>query len=264
MLFTKKPYTRLLILIIAVLIFILFSLNSSLRSILQFGLGYLVKPIYNLQQNISARFVDKDELAKENESLYQRLAKITVDYAQLKNLQQENSELRKELDFLKNNNYDYLAADVLAQANLPGLEILLINKGEAHGLKAGMPAIYRDGIMVGKIYRAEKFTSQLLLVNNSNSTLSAAVQNEQTTPGVITGRHNLTMVMEFIPLDQDISIGQTVVTSGREIYIPAGLVVGQITQIEKSDNEFFQSATITSPVKFTNIKQVVVLREADE
>jgi len=264
MLGSNKPQWRLIVSIIVVLLILIISLNSTLRSTVQYFFGIFTKPLHNLTQDIGGRLQKKEEVVNENKELYERLAKITVDYSRLKSLEIENKNLRTELDYLQETDYDYQMADIISGTSLPSLDILIINKGQVHGIKEGMSVIHSDGIMIGKIYRVDKFTSHLLLINNNNSSVSAVVQNEESTFGVVNGRHNLSIIMEFIPQDQIVENGQTIVTSGREQYIPYGLVIGQITSVNKLDNDFFQSATIASPIKLSTIKQVVVLIQIDE
>lgn len=262
--FSKKPSNRFVIFIVVFIILLSVGLSSTLRSTTQYLLGWLTRPLYNLSQNLKDRLVSKEGIINENVELYKRLENITVDYSRLKELEYENEILRTELNYLDQTNYKYQIADITSGTNLPNLDILIINKGAVHGLQEGMPVVHSDGIMIGKIYKVDKFTSQIILVNNNNSSISAVVQNEEFTPGIVNGRHNLAMIMEFIEQDQQIATEQTIITSGREEFIPSGLVIGQITSVNKLDNDFFQSATVSSPVKMTTIKQVVVLTQIDE
>jgi rod shape-determining protein MreC len=51
--------------------------------------------------------------------------------------------------------------------------------------------------------------------------------------------------LDLVPLDAEISAGQTLVTSGLEGVFPPGLLVGTITSAKRSDVQPFQTAEVT-------------------
>ena len=65
--------------------------------------------------------------------------------------------------------------------------------------------------------------------------------------------------MNFIPQNETIEIGNTVVTSGFEDGIPRGLVIGTIETFEKEPYQPFQSAVIVPPKDFGRVTTVTIL-----
>ncbi len=258
---SKKSTLFYVVILFIVIIIITFSFKDFLGSYIKVSFGFVTKPFFSFSQSINDKTVKKSELKAENKELRKRLGNIIVDYSKFKSLELENVNLKEELEYLNNINYKYELADIISSSSLPDLNMLVINKGSSHGLKKGMPVIYGNGIFIGKIFSVDKFTSQLFLVDNNNSVISAVIQNEQQTPGIVQGKLNLSIAMDFIPQDQNIETDQIVITSGREKYIPHGLVIGQITSVRQQDDDFFQSAIISSPVRLSSINKVVVLIE---
>jgi len=227
---------------------------------IEYVLGYASRPLYVMSEQVKDRFSSKQELAETNDQLKEQLQKIVVDYAELEKLRSENTVLRNELNFLQENEFTYVAAKVLSRTSIGDSSMYVLNQGTQSGVSAGMAVIYDEGVLLGKIIEAEEFTSIMLPITNQNSLISGLVLNEEQTPGLIRGEHNISLRMDFIPQDQQITEGQTVITSGEETYIPYGVVIGQIISITQSDSDFFQSATIASPLDYHNVQNVIILR----
>lgn len=245
------------ILAIAIFTIVIFFL---LQSPWRLFFGYLTKPVYNTSLKIWDFFTPDKKLIEENKKLREDVKKLIVDYSLLKDLEQENISLKNALNYSDNPKYEPVLAEVMGY--IPGLEknILLINKGENNGLKIDMPVISPEGILVGKIYKTDKFTSQIVLLESALFKTTAFIQNENNSLGLVEGTRNLGIRINYIEQEDNFNIGDIVVTSGRDNFIPRGLVIGQITAIHKSEGDFFQSATITSPAKIQNIFFVNVLK----
>lgn len=226
--------------------------------------GNITKPVYNLSLKIWEVFTPNKTLIAENKKLREDIKKLVVDYALLKDLELENVSLKNALNYKDNPHYEPVLAEVMGY--IPGLEknIILINKGENSGLQVDMPVITTDGILIGKVYRTDKYTSQIVLVESALFKTTAFIQNEKNSLGLVEGTRNLGIRINYLEQEDEIKIGDIVVTSGRDNFIPRGLVIGQITAIHKNEGDFFQSATITSPEKVQNIIFVNVLKPVYE
>ncbi len=221
--------------------------------------GYFTKPVYKISNSLLSFFIPDQQLTAENEKLQNDLKKIIVDYALLRKLEQENIAFKNILNYSDNPEYKTEVAEVIG--SIPGIEknVLLINKGEDQGLQVDMPVISSAGVLIGKIYKTDKFTSQFVLLESTLFKTTAFIQNENNSIGLVEGTRNLGIRMNYIAQDEVINIGDVVVTSGRDNNIPRGLVIGQITALHKNEGDFFQSASITSPEKIQNIFYVSVL-----
>ncbi len=226
------------------------------------AISFFTLPLFKTAVNLPGD--DINQLKQENEELKEKLSTLLVDYAQLKYLEKENELLRQELGFVKRNNYDFVAADITAKTDIPtGANIYFLNKGIVDGVKEGMPVVVADGILIGKIIKAEKYTSQWLPLNNNNSLVSAIIFGKESASGLVRGDHNLSLIMEYVSRDNEVSEGDLVVTSGREEFIPAGLVIGQVVKVNRRDDKFFQTIQISSPVDWGDLTKVVIIKGAN-
>jgi len=221
--------------------------------------GGLSSPMYKFGIYISDIFQSDDQLKTELESLRQDLKATSVDYALLQSLVKENEELRSLLNYTISPEYKKITAEIISV--VPGLDksIFLINKGNKQGILPGMPVISPDGILIGKVYRSDEYTSQIVFLENALFKVTAQIQNDEQTMGLVVGVRNLGIRINYLPQTENINLGDLVVTSGRDQYIPRGLVIGKISTIHKNENDFFQSATIISPEDFQKVFFVGVL-----
>ena len=73
-------------------------------------------------------------------------------------------------------------------------------------IQIGMPVIYRDGVLVGKIVDSDKNSSKMILITDSNSSIGTYIQNETNSPGIVMGKLGLSLEMQLIPQSEEIKI----------------------------------------------------------
>ncbi|MFH1838645.1 MAG: rod shape-determining protein MreC [Candidatus Kuenenbacteria bacterium] len=200
----------------------------------------------------------KKKIIEENKKLKQEIQKLIIKKSQLDELTQENEILRKELNFIKKNNFPFIVTQIIGEKNDLGFQTLIINKGKIDGLIEGLPVI-TQGFLIGKIVKVDKYIAQVLPIKENHSLVAAVIQNYPKTNGLVKGEYNLSLIMELIPQDIKIKIGDLVITSGLENNIPRGLVIGQVEKIINSSEELYQKAQINSPISFKNLNFLTVL-----
>jgi rod shape-determining protein MreC len=122
---------------------------------------------------------------------------------------------------------------------------LIIDRGAEDGLKSGQPAIVDDGIIIGKIKSVRKNSAIVLLLTDSTSRLAVAIQGGGDILGLLEGDRGLSMGISLIPQNEQVSLGDMVITSGIEAEIRRGLIIGTIERVEKDEQKPFQTATVT-------------------
>ncbi len=66
-------------------------------------------------------------------------------------------------------------------------------------------------------------------------------------------------IMEYIPQDADLAVGDLVITSGLGGTFPKNLVIGQIVEVRKRDYDMFQEAVVRPTVNFDQLEVVLVI-----
>ncbi len=194
-------------------------------------------------------------LASTTESLLE----CKMHTANLKLLQDENTELREQLSFFQSNNFSHIGADVIGKNIEPLGNTLIVNRGSRDGVKEGNAVIVSNGVLIGKIAKVEEESSLVRLLNDNQSKIAATVLNHDKSLGVIEGGYGISVRMNFIPQQEDVRVGDLIVTSGLESGMPRGLFIGNIAAIEKEAYEPFQRATLSPAAPLSSLSVVSVI-----
>lgn len=98
---------------------------------------------------------------------------------------------------------------------------------------------------MGIVHDVQQSSASILLLTSFNAKISATVQNDSQSPGIVQGDHNISLRLTFVPQTDTLSIGDTVVTSGNDEHVPADLVIGSIQEIFQQPGSLFQEASLT-------------------
>lgn len=184
-----------------------------------------------------------------------------IDEMSVKNktLEQENLELRDQLSFKKKNTTNLITAEIVAKSLDTADQVIILNRGASDGVKMDQPVIYGNGILIGKIIKTEDSISFARVLSDNQSKIAATILNNDHSLGVIEGGYGLSIKMSFIPRNENIITGDQVITSGLELGMPRGLIVGKVAAIENESYQPFQQAIITPAVDYEKINFVGIL-----
>lgn len=201
-------------------------------------------------------------LRQRNAELEDLANRLTVENLRLAEVETENEQLRTLLAFAQTNpSYDYrggqIIARVIGDSASPFTHPIQIDLGEQHGIKEGMPVVTDRGL-VGRIFNVYPRTSDIMLITDPRSSVNVMTQASRA-PGILRGRVGRLPIMELIPPEIEISVGEIIITSGLGGHFPKGLVVGQVVEVQKNDDLMFQSAIIQPTVDFDRMELVLVI-----
>lgn len=214
--------------------------------------------------NVRTTARDLSSLRRTNAQLQTLADTLTIDNLRLREVAVENQRLRELLRFAQLNPiYDYRGGQVIArvigQRPTNYLSSLTIDLGREHGVREGMPVVTEAGL-VGRIHKVGPSSSTVLLITDPSSGVQALVQRETSRArGIVNGRAGELPVMEYIPQDDGIAMGDLVITSGLGGNFPKGLIIGQIVDVQRRDFDMFQQATVRPTVNFDRIEFVLII-----
>ncbi|GEM_PF-124865 len=264
--------------LIAVILLLIFLHNGGLLRPLEGFLNRSVGPFFKLFYSASSTIgrtyrqqTDKQDLSAKLAEAQETINRLNIENAKLKFLHEENEVLRKHLNFFNKDSSRYQLANVisrgeLAAGNAADSQTIVINKGAADGIYAGLAAVSSaavgtssQGVIIGKVVGVKDHISQIYLVTNKNSKLAASILGENKTSGIAQGELGLTVKMNFIPQTENIKVGDIVATSGLEPSVPRGLIVGKVSDVKRENNDVWQSATIEPMVNLDDLGIVAIL-----
>jgi rod shape-determining protein MreC len=210
-------------------------------------------------KNISVYFSSVQRLKRENDEFKNTIANLMVENGDLKQKIEDSKLIEEQLNFVTEHNYNSVIGKVVGRNSDQTLKAVVINKGNRDGIKIGYPVMVNSGILIGKIIDVNENTSIVMLLNDNRSQFSAITQNEAKTPGIVKGQFGIALQMELIPQNQPLDIGQTIITSGLEDFIPSNLIIGIIKEKTSITGELFQQAIVEPPVDYEKISIITVI-----
>lgn len=95
----------------------------------------------------------------------------------------------------------------------------------------------------------------------SNSIIPVVIRSDDgVTKGVVKASFNLTARIDQVLPDEKLKKGDTIITSGEGGTYPPDVVVGKVGEVEKSDQQVFQSASIISPWEISELETIFVMK----
>lgn len=218
--------------------------------------GVAVNGLFSEHQDIQSYEALVEQLQEDNKNLLEANARLRL-------LEEENQALREHLLFQHKSGREFIMANIIARGDIgtaqQRMESLTIDKGSDDGLYEGLAVLSGQGTIIGKIDQVSPQNAEVLLTNHRDCRLAAKLTDSEKTSGIVQGDLGLTLKMEFIPQSTELESGTLVVSSGLESSIPAGLVIGRVSEIFKENNELWQEAIIEPLVDPADLLVVSVL-----
>jgi len=164
-----------------------------------------------------------DSLLTENAKLLETIINYRV-FSDNNNFQKFETS---DIDSVRH--YDLLPARVCAKTVNLRNNYLTLCSGKADGLDIGMGVISRDGV-VGIVKNVSEQFSTVLLLINSQSRISAMIHNKGYHGNLLWSSSDIReMKLLDVPKHANVSIGDTIVTSGYSISFPPHIPIGRVT-----------------------------------
>jgi len=198
-------------------------------------------------------------LQRENEMLRQRVAELQKENHLKEEALLANERLRSLFQFKEKLSTSVVAAEVIGQDPSSWFKSVTLNKGEKDGIKKGMAVITTDGV-VGQVFKTAPHYSTVLLITDYSSAIDAIVQKTRAR-AIVEGQGENRCQLKYLLRTDEVSEGETVVTSGLAGNFPKGLLIGEIRRIEKKGRGVFQYAELVPSVDLTRLEEVLIITE---
>lgn len=217
----------------------------------------------------SADTKTKEELVKENEELQAQVEDLNASISNMELKLKELDELQ-ELYELDQTYYDYetTGARIIGKGTSNWFNTFTIDKGSKDGIAVNMNVI-ADGGLVGIVTSVGDSYSTVRAIIDDTANVSATISSTEDNCIVSGSLENMTSdnLILFSNLDDDdnqVAIGDVVVTSNiSDKYLP-GLMIGYISSVSLDENELTKSGTVTPVVDFKHLSDVLVILQLKE
>ncbi len=171
-------------------------------------------------------------------------------------IRKENNELKSLLNITSLTDFDTIYATVVERNLTYYLNELTINKGAVDGLKKNMVVVTEEG-MIGKINEVSESTSKVKLLKTINDIIQVRINDKN----YIMKSENNKLIIKGVNKEDNIKIGDKVVTSGLLDKTPQGILIGIVKKINYENVGL--SLEIETSSNTSDLRFVAVLKRKD-
>ena len=197
----------------------------------------------------------------ENRQLKDQIEQMRLQQVRLADDAAQARRLQTLLAFKEQFISRTVAAQVIGSSGSDHSRIIYIDKGENAGIQRDMAVMTADGI-VGKVLLVYPSVAQVLLINDQSSGVGALLDKTRL-QGVLRGTDNGEVILERVMSDEQVSVGEPVLTSGGDQIFPKGLPVGTVTRVGNG-RDLFLNIKIRPAADLSKLEEVLVLVEKQE
>ena len=261
---TSNKYWLLILAIVCIVLMGLSGFAESGKGPLSWAAGYTIVPMQKGINRVGMWIgdVSEKEIKKENKELKSRLEEMTTENNRL----QQNSatlERYKELYKMDQNTADYpkVAANVIASENSNWFSKFTIDKGSNDGIRKDMNVLSGTGLVgivteVGPNWATvssiidDKNVSAMILTTFDKCIVSGDLQTVQ---------DGLLKFEQLANNENEVAVGEQVVTSNISSKYLQGLLVGYISEVNVDSNNLTRSGYIIPATDFKELQEVLVI-----
>jgi len=220
--------------------------------------------VTNIFERIYASIYRYDELLIDYERLARENAVFRRNNRESEDLATENATLRTQLGFRQRNpDYDSDYAAVRSWSGSNWSSSFTVDIGYANSnIASGNAVITEYGVLIGQV--TEVAATRATVVTVLDTTFSAgAFVGEGDNTATVKGDFNLMraglILLDHIDDDQSIVPGDQVVTAGKAGVFPAGLIVGDVIEVNRHSTGVGRYATVRPTRVIDTIAEVFII-----
>lgn len=268
--FKNKLAVTVILLSVAFLGIIIFTVKSDSKNPISGGVGTVLNPVQKVVYTISDKvhdvfdfFYNFSDVKNENNDLKKKNLELENQLVEYNELKRQNDVLRGIVDFSKENNeYKYIGTNIIGKSGNSFVEDYTIDKGSSEGIKKDYIVISPQGL-VGVVTEVHSNWSKIQTLLNENVAVAATIEGDSNSgDGIVKGyRNGSEMQAEItnLPMNSTIKEGEIVVTSGLGGYYPKGIRIGEVTSVQSDDVKVMKTAILKTYVDFNNLQELFVV-----
>jgi len=235
--------------------------NQSTRLIRVWAVGAITpfeKTIVSLQTGTSEiwhNYIYLRGVRQENRQLEDQIERLQLEQVRLRQDAEQARRLQALLGFKEQFIDKTVAAQVIGSSGSEQSRIVYLDKGSADGIAQDMAVISSQGV-VGKVIQIFRHTSQVLLINDQTSGVGTILEQSRL-QGVLKGRPSGEIVLDKIMAEEDVKLGDRVLTSGGDQIFPKGLTIGTVSNVTRAGE--FLLVKVQPAASLNHLEEVLVI-----
>lgn len=262
--FTKIFATSILLFCVSLFLSAYSAKNQSVARVGTALITELVSPLQSANSNVQGWFfevwdgyVNLIDTKKENALLTLKLKNLEAENAKLQELAEENSRLSGILNVVEKEHYQGITASVIGYDASNWVRTITIDRGLGSNIEVGNAVVEGQGL-VGQVIAVSLHTAKVLLIIDPTSGIDALVQSSRAR-GVVAGTGMNSCDLKFVLDEDQVQIGDRVLTSGMGGVFPKGVIVGTVSLVDQQSTKMFKTIELQPKVDFFKLETVFVI-----
>jgi rod shape-determining protein MreC len=216
--------------------------------------NYLAGNAYGVQNNISQYFNLRkinEQLALENTSILEKSPGSFL---------MTDQQIFTFNDTVYKKQFSYINARVINNSIKNRNNYITLNKGRMHGIKPDMGIITSNGVIGIVKVVSDNFSSVISFLHSDIQVSAKIAKNDHLGTVLWEGYNYRKASMLYIPPHVELSVGDSIITSGFSKIFPEGILIGTISDFEIRRGDNFFTIGIDLATDFNNLNYVSVVR----
>lgn len=201
-------------------------------------------------------FETRRTLRADNEKLRDEIEAMRKERVETFGLQQKLELLSKAASYAQSSGASPRVADVVLLDYGPWQQTLMLYTGEV-GVERQQPVV-TDAGLVGRVVVPAGRYAKVQMITDRSASVGAMIERTRR-QGVVRGGKEGLLEMDFVPLQEEVRVGDRVLTAGIDGVFPRGIPVGTVVAV-KPGNELFHEISLVPAVDLGQLDQVFLLR----
>jgi len=183
---------------------------------------------------------------------------LMEEVMQLRQLRQENLELRRKIGFRERSSYALVPTEIVGKSLVLGQHMITLDAGSDDSIAVNMPVINENGL-VGKIIATTGSYAIAQLALHRDFRATAKIKRSRI-DGIIAWEEGDNLILKNVDKTADVLPGDTIVTSEYSNIYPAELMIGVVRSIGPGGGGQFSHIVVEPRVHFASLERVFVIR----
>lgn len=207
-------------------------------------------------QNLWSGYVDLRDVQEENAALKRELQALQIRLQEERALGQRAEDLRQLLELHDRAGLETTAAEIIGTGASPEFRTVTIDKGTNQGVSTDMAVISPAGV-VGRIILSSGRAAKVQLLIDRNAAAGAVIERSRA-QGIVMASGADELRLEYVPVTADVKPGDLVVTSGIDGIFPKGFVIGTVETLDRGAGTYHEIG-VRPAVDFSRLEEVLVV-----
>jgi rod shape-determining protein MreC len=197
----------------------------------------------------------RGDLLAENQELRGELEELRGEVMRLREFEDEARRLAQALDHARQTPSRFVVGDIVYVDHASWLRTLVV-RAEGARLRRNQPVVSTSGL-VGRVVVAAPPYAKVQLLTDRAASVGAMIERTRR-QGVARGDGEGGVLLEFVPRQASVEVGDRVVTAGIDGVFPRGVPVGTVVEVQ-TGGELFHHIRLQPAVDFGRLEHVYLV-----